>query len=117
MSNILKPKDPNPIINDIIETGTILEKYALIIQFFNNDYDKIMSEFLDRGITSYDFLTSFITVSDGDGDGDDLIDDGVIDDKYNKYKKKIMWILSDILNNYINDFTYENINDAIKYDN
>jgi len=97
--NILSPKDPRRIIKDLIEQGEILDKYAVIVQLFNEDYTKIAKEFFDRGIDLEDLIDTYVRY---------------YSPYYNtSYSEKLNWILSDILQDNIDKITDEIIKRSI----
>lgn len=95
---ILSPKNPRDILLGLIEKGSIGEKYAVMVQLFKEDYDKIHEEFLDRGIDNEDLIDAFIS-------------------HWGEYRsgsrpQKVHWILSDILQDNIDNITDEMIKKA-----
>jgi len=89
--NILKPKDPKQILKGIIDQGSIGDKYAILVQLFEEDYDKIHAEFLDRGIDNEDLIDAYIS-------------------HWGDYRRatnaeKVHWILSDILQDHMDKIT------------
>ena len=98
--NILSPKDPKRIIKDLIEQGEIRDKYAIIVQLFNEDYNKIAEEFFDRGIDLEDLIDTYVRYYYP------LSPISVSDEKLN-------WILSDILQDNIDKITSKIIKKSI----
>jgi len=89
--NILSPKDPKEILTGLIDKGTIGEKYAVLVQLFKEDYDKIHAEFLDRGIDNEDLIDAFISHWG--------------DYRQGSRPEKVHWILSDILQDNVDKIT------------
>ena len=96
--SILKPKDPKKIVQELIDNGSINDKYAVLVQIFEEDYNKIYSEFLDRGIDAEEMIDTFISFWSG---------------KRGDSPEKVHWILSDILQDNVDKVTEEMIKKAI----
>ena len=99
IEDILKPKDSKSIIEELIEKGSIEDKYAVVVQLFSEDYDMIFDEFFDRGIDKEDLIDAYISFW-----GD-----------FRRISKpeKIHWILSDILQDHIDEISNEIIKKAL----
>jgi hypothetical protein len=95
IGDILKPKGSKDILNDLIEKGSINDKYALVVAIFKENYDEIYKEFNDRGIDNEDLIQAFINYYESN----------------TNYAEKINWILSDILKD--SDITDEILKKAI----
>jgi len=96
--SILKPKDPKSILTGLIDNGSIGDKYAVLLQLFNEDYDKIHEEFLDRGIDNEDLIDAFISHWG--------------DYRRGSSPQKVHWILSDILQDNVDKITDKMIKKA-----
>ena len=94
LDDVLKPKDSKSIVIDLVDNGTIDEKYTILIAIFDGDFNRIREEFNERGIDAEDLIDAYISV-------------------WGEYKKigskpgKIEWILSDILKDNIHLVTEE----------
>ena len=42
--NILKPKDPKKIVEELIDKGSIMDKYAIVVELFSEDWAKLHDE-------------------------------------------------------------------------
>jgi len=98
IGGVLKPKDSKEILNRLIDEGTIGDKYAVLVQLFNEDYDKIHAEFLDRGIDNEDLIDAYISHWG--------------DFRRATRSSKVHWILSDILQDHSSEITDEMIKKA-----
>ena len=99
IEDVLKPKDPKGILSGLIDGGTIGDKYAVLVQLFKEDYDKIREEFLERGIDSEDLVDAYISHWG--------------DFRRGSSPEKIHWILSDILQDHVNEITDKMIKKAL----
>jgi len=97
IGDILKPKSSKDILNDLVEKGSIYDKYALIITMFNENFNEIYDELIDRGVDNEDMIEAFINYYESNP----------------KYAEKVNWILSDILKDRADDITDEMIQKAI----
>lgn len=99
LEDILKPKDSKSIIEKLIEKGSIGDKYAVVVQLFDENYDLIFKEFDDRGIDKEDLIDAYISYWS--------------ENRISGRPEKIHWILSDILKDYIDEITDEIIKNAL----
>lgn len=99
LGDILKPKGAQDIINKLIDGGSIIDKWAIVNQLFKDDYDKIYTEFQERGIENEDLIDAYIAHWSGL--------------KRATKPEKIHWILSDILKDHAYEITDEMINNAL----
>jgi len=99
LGDILKPKDPKVIVQGLIDNGEIGDKYAVIIQLFGEDYDKLHEEFLDRGIDNEDLIDAYISHWG--------------DFRRNSSPEKVHWILSDILQDHLDEITDDMVKKAL----
>ena len=99
INSVLKPKDPQKIVTELLDKGSIQDKYAVVVQLFNEDWGKLHEEFIDRGIDDEELIDSYISFWAG----------------YNRTgsPEKVHWILSDILQDNIDKITEELIKKAI----
>ena len=95
IENVFKPKDLELIINDIIKSNSIRNKYPLVIQIFNTDWDKIADEFRKRKVSNEDLIYQ----------------DLIYKDKINK----VVYILNDIILDNKDKITYDMIKKSFKY--
>jgi len=93
IDDILKPKNIKTIIDDLIDSGTVMDKFAVIAQLFNENYDLIYKELSNKGITIEDLIFTYI--------------------KNMQSSKKINWILGNILDDNKDNITEEIINKSI----
>ena len=98
LGDVLKPKDPKGILAGLIDGGTIGDKYAVLVQLFKEDYDKIHEEFLDRGIDNEDLIDAYISHWG--------------DFRRGSSPEKVHWILSDIIQDHADEITDEMIKKA-----
>ena len=98
INSILKPKGLKEILNDLIEKGSILDKYSFIISILSENFDELYEEFIDRGIDNEDLINVFIQYYES---------------RKCSETEKINWILSDILKDKADDITDEMIKNAI----
>ena len=99
INDILKPKDSKSIIKELIEKGSLNDKYAVVMQLFNEDYDMIFDEFSDRGIDKEELIDTYISYW--------------ANYRKNSKPEKIHWILSDILQDQIDEISDDIINKAL----
>jgi len=99
LGEILKPKDPKKIVQGVIDEGSIGDKYALLVQLFEEDYDKIHAEFIDRGIDNEDLIDAYISHWG--------------DYRRSSSPQKVHWILGDILQDRVDDITDEMVKKAL----
>jgi len=97
--NILKPKDPKKIVEELIDKGSIMDKYAIVVELFSEDWPKLHDEFVERGIDDQDLIDTYISFWSGSSKRSN--------------NEKIHWILSDILQDHVNEITDELMKRAI----
>lgn len=99
LRDIFKARDPKKIIKDLIDKGSIGDKYAVVIQLFEEDYDKLHEEFLDRGIDNEDLIDAYISHWG--------------DFRRASSPERVHWILSDILQDHLDEITDEMVKKAL----
>jgi hypothetical protein len=99
LGDILKPKDGQKIVRELIDKGSIGDKYSVIYQLFDEDYDKLYEEFVERGIDNEDLIDAYIS-------------------HWGDYRRlsspqKVHWILSDILQDHLDEITDDMVKKAL----
>jgi len=97
--NILRPKDPKKIVEELIDKGSVQDKYAIVVELFSENWEKLHEEFVERGIDDQELIDTYISFWIGN--------------TKRTNNEKIHWILSDILQDHVNEITDELMKRAI----